>query len=179
LQKRYSPVAVFGGGRCCGLVEPGVHTNPILVARMVDDFGIITPLQQHGGYRKNAGRPPKNAPPREKKPRTKSDQSHYVLRRLVRDAGLGVRDAAILLRGILTGQISEYAAGVEYGICKRREPTGCGSENRTRANDWAMHRLFNPRPVRVPGRLDYSECVERTESHGSGGAGPSDAEASK
>jgi hypothetical protein len=74
------------------------------------------------------------------------DRSGYILRRLVRDAQDGVRDAAILLRGIFEGRVSKYAAGVEYGICTRREPNGRGSENVTKRNAWRMHRLFHPRP---------------------------------
>jgi hypothetical protein len=115
---------------------------------MPDEFG-ITPLGQHGGRRPGAGRPRKGVVRQEKTSATlKStpDQSGYIRRRLARDARDGVRDAAILLRGILEGRVSEFAAGVEYGICKRREPTGRGSENATRRNDWAMHRLFNPKP---------------------------------
>jgi hypothetical protein len=114
---------------------------------MPDDFGII-PLGQHGGRRVGAGRPRKDQPRREKTSATlKSapDQSGYILRRLARDARDGVRDAAILLQGILDGQVTEFAAGVEYGICKRREPNGRGSENVTKRNDWRMHRLFHPR----------------------------------
>jgi hypothetical protein len=118
---------------------------------MSDDFNAfdVVPLGQHGGPRPGAGRPRKGQPRREKTGATlKSvpDRSGYVLRRLVRDAELGVRDAAILVAGIRAGKISEYAAGVEYGICKRREPNGRGSENRSKANDWAMFRLFHPRP---------------------------------
>jgi hypothetical protein len=117
-----------------------------------DTFGVV-PLGQHGGRRFGAGRPRKGQPRREKTSATlKSarDQSGYILRRLVRDAQDGVRDAAILVRGIFEGRVSEYAAGVEYGICNRREPTGRGSPNASKRNDWAMHRLFNPRPVKVP-----------------------------
>src|SRR6516162_9636562 len=123
----------------------------ILVAFMSDDFDAfdVVPLGQHGGPRPGAGRPRKGQPRREKTNATlKSapDRSGYVLRRLARDAQDGVRDAAILLRGILDGRVSEYAAGVEYGICKRREPLGTGSPNVTKRNDWRMHRLFHPRP---------------------------------
>ena len=115
---------------------------------MVDVFG-VTPLGQHGGRRPGAGRLRKGQPRREKTGailKSAPDQSGYVLRRLARDARDGVRDAAILLRGILEGRVSEYAAGIEYGVRKRREPTGRGSQNRTRENDWRMHRLFHPRP---------------------------------
>ena len=125
--------------------------SSIFVAAMsngFDTFGVV-PLGQHGGKRPGAGRPRKGQPRREKTDATlKSapDRSGYILRRLVRDAQDGVRDAGILLAGIRDGKITEYAAGVEYGICKRREPNGRGSENATRRNDWAMHRLFNPKP---------------------------------
>ena len=123
----------------------------ILVAFMSDDFDAfdVVPLGQHGGPRPGAGRPRKGQPRREKTGATlKSapDRSGCIRRRLLRDAQAGVRDAAILLRGILDGRVTEFAAGVEYGICKRREPNGRGSENATRRNDWAMHRLFNPKP---------------------------------
>jgi hypothetical protein len=113
-----------------------------------DLFGVV-PLQAHGGRREGAGRPRKGQPRREKPStilKSVPDQSGYIRRRLARDARDGVRDAAILLRGILEGRVSEYAAGVEYGICKRREPNGRGSENVTKRNDWRMHRLFYPRP---------------------------------
>src|SRR6516162_10642243 len=126
----------------------------ILVAFMSDDFDAfdVVPLGQHGGPRPGAGRPRKGQPRREKTGATlKSapDRSGYIRRRLLRDAQDGVRDAAILLRGILDGQISEYAAGVEYGICKRREPNGRGSENRSKVIAWRMHRLFHPKPQKI------------------------------
>jgi hypothetical protein len=125
----------------------------IFAALMSDDFGII-PLGQHGGWRPGAGRPRKGQVRQEKTSaslKSEPDRSRYYLRRLVRDAQDGVRDAAILLQGIRDGRISEYAAGCEMNYCRRREPTGRGSENMTRRNDWAMHRLFNPRPVpKVP-----------------------------
>ena len=116
-----------------------------------DTFGVI-PLGSHGGKRPGAGRPRKGQPRREKPDATlKSapDRSGYILRRLVRDAQDGVRDAAILLAGIRDGLISEFAAGCEMNYCHRREPNGRGSENRTKANDWAMHRLFNPKPQKI------------------------------
>jgi hypothetical protein len=118
---------------------------------MSDDFDAfdLVPLGQHGGRRAGSGRPRKGQPRREKPStilKSVPDQSGYIRRRLARDARDGVRDAAILLRGILEGRVSEFAAGVEYGICKRREPTGRGSENVTKRNDWKMHRLFHPRP---------------------------------
>jgi hypothetical protein len=118
---------------------------------MSNDFDAfdLVPLGQHGGRRAGSGRPRKDQP-RQKKTgatlKSAPDRSGYIRRRLLRDAQDGVRDAAILLRGILDGRVSEYAAGVEYGICKRREPNGRGSENMTRKRDWQMHRLFHPRP---------------------------------
>ena len=124
---------------------------------MRDEFG-ITPLGQHGGYRRNAGRPRKGQPRQEKTGATlKSapDRSGYIRRRLL-------RDAAILLRGILDGQISEYAAGVEYGICKRREPNGRGSENRSKVIAWRMHRLFHPKPQKIaPSAASGAEGKEK------------------
>jgi hypothetical protein len=114
---------------------------------MPDIFG-VTPLGQHGGRRPGSGRPRKGQVRQEKTGGTlKSvpDRSGYILRRLARDAQDGCKDAAVLLAGIRDGKISEYAAGCEMNYCRRREPTGRGSENRTRANDWAMYRLLNPK----------------------------------
>jgi hypothetical protein len=127
--------------------------SSIFVVAMSNGFDTfdVVPLGQHGGKRPGAGRPRKGQPRREKTSATlKSapDRSGYILRRLARDAQDGVRDAAILLRGILDGRVSEYAAGVEYGICKRRESTGRGSENVTKRNDWAMYKLLYRRPER-------------------------------
>ena len=43
-----------------------------------------------------------------------------------------------------------YAAGVEMNYCKRREPTGrVEYPNVTKRNDWAMHRVLNPRPPKT------------------------------
>jgi len=144
--------------------RPKPRTSPIFLRLMRDEFG-ITPLGQHGGYRRNAGRPRKGQPRQEKTGATlKSapDRSGYIRRRLLRDAQDGVRDAAILLRGILDGQISEYAAGVEYGICKRREPNGRGSENRSKVIAWRMHRLFHPKPQKIaPSAASGTEGEEK------------------
>ena len=130
---------------------PGTpDASSLLGARMsdnFDDFGVI-PLGPHGGYRKNAGRPRKGSPPREKTSaslKSTPDRSRHYLRRLLRDANDGCKDAAILLQGILDGRITEYAAACEMSYCRRREPTGRGSENMTRRNDWAMHKLLNPK----------------------------------
>jgi hypothetical protein len=128
--------------------------SSILVTFMSDEFDPfdVVPLGQHGGRRPGAGRPRKGQARREKTGATlKSapDRSGYIRRRLLRDAQAGVRDAAILLRGILDGQVTEFAAGVEYGVCRRREPNGRGSENRTKANDWRMFRLFHPKPQKI------------------------------
>src|SRR6516165_6406160 len=131
---------------------------------MPDEFG-ITPLGQHGGRRPGAGRPRKGVVRQEKTSATlKStpDQSGYIRRRLARDARDGVRDAAILLRGILDGQVTEFAAGVEYGICKRREPNGRGSENRSKVIAWRMHRLFHPKPQKIaPSAASGTEGEEK------------------
>jgi hypothetical protein len=118
---------------------------------MSDDFDAfdLVPLGQHGGRRPGAGRPRKGQPRQEKTSailKSAPDRSGYILRRLARDAQDGVRNAAILLAGIRDGRISEYAAGCEMNYCRRREPNGRGSENRSKANAWAMHRLFHPRP---------------------------------
>ena len=117
---------------------------------MPDYFGVV-PLQQHGGKRPGAGRPRKGEV-REKRQSTNSNTlnsrgSRYIIARLTRDANDGVKTAAILLQGVYDGLISPYAAGAEMSYVRRREPNGRGSENRTRANDWAMHRLLNPRPA--------------------------------
>jgi hypothetical protein len=134
---------------------------------MPDILG-VTPLGQHGGRRPGAGRPRKDQPRQEKTGATlKSapDRSGYIRRRLARDAQDGVRDAAILLRGILDGRVSEYAAGVEYGICKRREPRGrVEYPNVTKKNDWRMHRLFHPRPAPEKA-LSVASCAEGQEEN--------------
>ena len=120
--------------------------SSIFATPMSDLFGVITPLQQHGGRRPGAGRPRKGEvrpPKRPSPPRTGSD---YILGRLTRDAADGVRNAAILLEGISKNLISPWAAGVEMNYVRRREVTGRGSENMARARDWRLHRLFNPRP---------------------------------
>jgi hypothetical protein len=132
---------------------------------MSDEFGII-PLGPHGGRRPGAGRPRKDQPRREKTGATlKSapDRSGYIRRRLLRDAQDGVRDAAILLRGILDGRVSEYAAGVEYGICKRREPNGRGSENASKRIDWAIYKLLNPKK-KGPTQASGPEFSNKEES---------------
>jgi hypothetical protein len=69
----------------------------------------------------------------------------YLEARLTRDAAEGVRDAAILLAGVQSGAISLHAASVEMRYIKPREPNGRGSENRSKAIAWAVHRLFFPR----------------------------------
>jgi hypothetical protein len=70
------------------------------------------------------------------------------LARLERDAREGCPEAAVLLQGIRDGRISTYAAAVEMNYTHRPEPSGRGSPNVTKKNDWAMHRLFNPRPLK-------------------------------
>src|SRR5215472_9836223 len=119
---------------------------------MSDDFG-VTPLGQHGGKRPGAGRPRKGEPRPIKqdavgnlKPKYGSNSSDYITARLMRDANDGVRTAAVLLAGIREGRISTFAAGVEMNYTKRPEPNGRGSQNRTRANDWRMHRVLHPKP---------------------------------
>jgi hypothetical protein len=79
-----------------------------------------------------------------------SSSADYILARLERDANEGVEIAATLLAGVLTRRISAYAAGVEYGICKRREPRGGGSENMTKLCAWKMHKVLYPRPTPKP-----------------------------
>jgi len=70
----------------------------------------------------------------------------YLEARLARDAEEGCREAATLLHGVRTGVISIYAAACEMNYAKRPEPNGRGSPNVTKKNDWAMHRVLNPRP---------------------------------
>jgi hypothetical protein len=114
---------------------------------MVDLFG-VTPLGQHGGKRPGAGRPRKGEVRPQRTRSTLNSRSSsrfdYIVRRLARDAQLGCREAAVLLSGIHDQKISAYAAGCEMNYCRRREPTGRGSENMTKRLDWAMHKLFNP-----------------------------------
>jgi hypothetical protein len=115
---------------------------------MSDTFD-VTPIFQHGGRRPGAGRPRKGEVRLPKKHGSlKSTGSHsvaYILGRLARDEAAGCREAGILLRGVLERRISAHAAACEMSYCRRPEPTGRGSENVTKRNDWAMHRLFNPR----------------------------------
>jgi len=120
---------------------------------MVDLFG-VTPLGQHGGRRLGAGRPRKGEvrPPKAQRALStlnsrSSSRFDYITRRLARDAGLGCREAAILLAGIRDGRISAYAAGVEMNYCKRAPLTGrVEYPNVTKRNDWAMYKVLNPRP---------------------------------
>jgi len=80
-----------------------------------------------------------------------SNSRAYIEARLERDAALGCRDAAVLLQAAREGRVSMFACGVEMNYCRRPEPSGRGSSgNVTRKNDWAMHRVFNPRPVKAP-----------------------------
>jgi hypothetical protein len=128
------------------------EASSILVAFMSDLFG-VTPLGQHGGKRPGAGRPRKGeVRPQRTGAALNSRRSRYgyILARLARDAQEGSPEAATLLRGVHDGLISAYAAAVEMNYCRRCEPLGTGSENATKRNDWAMHRLFNPRPPKVP-----------------------------
>jgi hypothetical protein len=123
--------------------------SPILVCSMSDALG-FTPIFQHGGRRPGAGRPRKGEVRLPKKHGSlKSTGSHsraYILGRLARDAAAGCRDAAILLAGVTSQTISAHTAGCEMNYCRRPEPTGRGSPNMTKARDWALYRLFNPRP---------------------------------
>ena len=70
----------------------------------------------------------------------------YIEARLERDATEGCREAATLLQAVRDGRVSHYAAAVEMNYTKRAPLTGRGSENVTKRNDWAMHRVLNPRP---------------------------------
>jgi hypothetical protein len=72
----------------------------------------------------------------------------YIEARLARDASEGCREAAVLLEGVRSGQISLYAAAVEMNYTRRRELRGrVEYPNVTKKNDWRMHRLFHPRPT--------------------------------
>jgi hypothetical protein len=77
---------------------------------------------------------------------TGSHSRAYILGRLARDAAAGCRDAGILLAGVTSQTISAHTAACEMSYCRRPEPTGRGSPNMTKARDWALYRLFNPRP---------------------------------
>jgi len=129
------------------------NTSSVFITLMSDIFG-ITPLGAHGGKRPGAGRPRKGAvrPPKPQHPRNvlNSGDHGYLIRRLARDAQDGCKNAAVLLQGVCDGLISGYAAGVEMNYTRRREVTGRGSPNVTRKNDWAMHRVFHPRPIKAP-----------------------------
>ena len=70
----------------------------------------------------------------------------YIRARLARDAAEGSSDAAILLQGVQDGRISPFAAACEMNYCRRPEPNGRGSENAAKRRDWALHKLFHPRP---------------------------------
>jgi hypothetical protein len=108
---------------------------------MPDDLGHIARLGNHGGPRK------KGEQGDDVSLRHRGNSRAYVIARLERDAANGGgRDVMALLEGVLSGRISAFAAGVEMGYCRRREPTGRGSENVSKRLDWAMHKLLNPRP---------------------------------
>jgi len=134
---------------------------------MPDEFG-ITPLGQHGGRRRGAGRPRKGEV-REKRQGTNSNTlnsrgSRYVIARLMRDANDGFMDAANLLRGFYDGLISPFAAGCEMSYLRRREPNGRGSENAAKRRDWALHRLFHPRPeLKAPEKAPSAASDARGE----------------
>jgi hypothetical protein len=103
---------------------------------MDDDPGPFK-LGQHGGKRVKGERGPNSTLKRG------SSSVAYIEARLARDASEGCREAAILLQGIRDGKISMYAAGCEMNYCRRREPTGRGSENVSKRIDWAMHKLLH------------------------------------
>jgi hypothetical protein len=118
---------------------------------MTDIFDVL-PLGQHGGRRVGAGRPKKGEvrPPKQRVLNSRSSSSPaYIVARLKRDAELGCRDAAILLDGIQRNLITPYTAGAEMRYFQRPTPNGRGSENAARARDWALHKLFNPRPTKT------------------------------
>jgi hypothetical protein len=54
-----------------------------------------------------------------------------------------------LLEGVYSNLISAHTAGIEMSYCRRRGVNGRGSENAARARDWALHKLFNPRPAKT------------------------------
>jgi hypothetical protein len=62
-------------------------------------------LGQHGGPRKKGQRGPNSGL------KWGSSSVAYIEARLARDASEGCREAAVLLEGIRSGQISHYAAG--------------------------------------------------------------------
>src|SRR5262245_57338313 len=85
-----------------------------------------------------------------------SNSRAYIEARLERDSALGCRDAAILLAAARAGRVSWFACGCEMSYCRRPELSGRGSPNVTKRNDWAMHRVFHPRPQEKapPGRAN-------------------------
>src|SRR5262245_43727144 len=97
-------------------------------------------LSLHGGKRVKGQRGPNSTLKRG------SSSIAYIKARLERDARDGCKAAAVLLQGIRDGRITTYAAACEMNYAKRPEPNGRGSPNVTKKNDWAMHRVLNPRP---------------------------------
>ena len=89
----------------------------------------------------------------------------YIEARLARDASEGCREAAVLLEGVRSGQISLYAAAVEMNYTRRRELRGrVEYPNVTKKNDWRMHRLFHPRPAPEKA-LSVASCAEGQEEN--------------
>lgn len=71
----------------------------------------------------------------------------YIEARLERDSREGCPEAGTLLQAIRDGRISHYAAAVEMNYTKRAPLRGrVEYPNVTKKNDWAMHRVLNPRP---------------------------------
>jgi hypothetical protein len=69
-----------------------------------------------------------------------------------------------LLRGVLEHKISPHTAACEVSYCRRPEPTGRGSENRSKAIAWAMFRLFHPKPLKkAPAQASGAEFSNKEE----------------
>jgi hypothetical protein len=54
---------------------------------------------------------------------------------------------AELLAAVRAGRLSPYAACVELGYRKRREPTGRGSPNARKRIDWAIFKAYRDAKV--------------------------------
>jgi hypothetical protein len=124
---------------------------------MDDDPGPFK-LGQHGGPRKKGERGPNSTLKRG------SSSVAYIEARLARDASEGCREAAVLLQGIHDGRVSAYACAIEMNYARRREPTGrVEYPNVTKKNDWAMHKLLNPKK-KGPTLASEPEFSNREES---------------
>jgi hypothetical protein len=121
---------------------------------MPDDLGHIARLQQHGGKRVKGEQGDEVAL------RHRGNSRAYILARLQRDNRLD------LLRGVLDGTISAFAASVEMSYTRRPPVNGRGSENMARARDWKLYRLLNPRSGREGSGRQIKEHPRRRNCGG-------------